>query len=190
MPTRLARFAGAALLLLSLSSARITAKEIEGVQFADRVAARGTTMALNCVGLLRYMIVIKGYVAALYLTPGAQPETVLADVPKRLEINYFYAIKGPQFAAATDQGIAANVDAAELAALRPRIDRLNGLYEDVKPGDRYALTYLPGVGTELALNGTPKGTIEGADFAAALFAIWLGPKPIDAALKDQLLRCS
>jgi hypothetical protein len=61
------------------------------------------------------------------------------------------------------------------------------LYRDVKPGDRYALTYVPGVGTELALNGTRLGTVAGADFAAAVFAIWLGPKAIDDSLKTQLL---
>ena len=32
-----------------------------------------------------------------------------------------------------------------------------------------------------------KGTIQGADFAAALFSIWLGGKPIDKTLKKQLL---
>ena len=165
-------------------------KEIEGVQFVDRVTARGTPLVLNCVGLLRYMVFIKGYVAALYLGEGVQPERVLADIPKRLEIDYFYPIKASDFAHATDVGIAANVDAATMATLRARIDMLNALYLDVKPGDRYSLTYVPGVGTELALNGQPRGTIEGADFAAALFAIWLGPKPLDASLKSQLLRCA
>jgi hypothetical protein len=37
------------------------------------------------------------------------------------------------------------------------------------------------------LNGTPLGVVEGADFAAAYFAIWLGPKPISDSLKAQLL---
>ena len=63
----------------------------------------------------------------------------------------------------------------------------NAFYEDVKPGDRYALTYLPGLGTELALNGKRLGVIEGADFGAALFSIWFGDQPFDAALKGQLL---
>jgi hypothetical protein len=57
----------------------------------------------------------------------------------------------------------------------------------VEPGDRYALTYIPGMGTELSLNGEAKGTIQGADFAAAIFSIWLGTKPIDKGLKRQLL---
>jgi hypothetical protein len=170
------------------------AKEIEGVRFADEVQAGLVTMRLNDVGLMRYRYVIKAYVAALYLGAGARglgagarATDVLADAPKRLEIEYFYAIPATGFANATNDGIAANVSPEIGAALRPRIDRLNGLYRDVKPGDRYALTYLPGTGTELALNGTTLGTIEGADFAAAVFAIWLGPNALDASLKAQLL---
>ena len=48
-----------------------------------------------------------------------------------------------------------------------RIDRMNRHYRDIKPGDRYALTFIPGRGTELSLNGTALVTIEGDDFAAA-----------------------
>lgn len=166
------------------------AAEIEGVEFADRYDASGTLLALNCVGLLRYMVFIKGYVAALYLGDGVPPDAVLSDVPKRLVINYFYPIKAKDFATATLRGIAANVDTATLETLRPKIDRLNALYQDVQPGDRYALTYVPGRGTALALNGKRKGIIEGPDLAAAVFAIWLGPKPLDASLKAQLLKCA
>lgn len=173
--------------LVTLAPAAADAKEIEGVSFADEVRAGTATLRLNDVGLMRYRYVIKAYVAGLYLGAGGRPEAVLADTAKRLEIHYFYAIKAEGFANATDQGIAANVGPEAVAKLRPRIDRLNALYKDVQPGDRYTLTYLPGVGTELALNGTPLGTVEGADFAAAVFAIWLGPNAIDQSLKTQLL---
>jgi hypothetical protein len=60
----------------------------------------------------------------------------------------------------------------------------------VQPGNRYSLTYIPGKGTELALNGVPQGVIEGADFAAAVFSMWLGPKPISESLKKDLLDLS
>jgi hypothetical protein len=80
-----------------------------------------------------------------------------------------------------------NVDKATIERLRPQIDYHNSLYEDVEPGDRYALTYIPGRGTELALNGEPKGIIEGADFATALFSIWIGQKPIDESFKQQIM---
>lgn len=68
-------------------------------------------------------------------------------------------------------------------------DRPPARYEDVKPGDRYALTYIPGRGTELSLNGLRKGVISGADFGRAYYRIWLGEHPIDASLRDQLLSC-
>ena len=35
--------------------------------------------------------------------------------------------------------------------------------------------------------GTPLGNIEGEDFAAAVFAIWLGQAPIDEDFRDTLL---
>jgi hypothetical protein len=165
------------------------AAEIEGVRFADRVRSGDVEMRLRCVGLLRYKVVIKGYVAALYLGDGAADDDVLADVPKRLELNYFWNISGADIGKAGDEILRRNVDGGTFARLRPRLDRINASYRDVKPGDRYSLTYLPGVGTHLALNGAEIGLIEGADFAEAYFRIWLGERPIDARLRDQLLGC-
>ncbi|MCS6924284.1 MAG: DUF2878 family protein [Candidatus Binatia bacterium] len=180
---------GLLLLLCSLSLAPFPswAAEIEGVHFPERYEIHGTPLLLHGVGLLRYRLVFKGYVAALYLGVGVHPSQVLADVPKRLELAYFWPIAGPDFGKAADALLPYNVSPETLAHLQPRIARLHALYEDVKPGDRYSLTYIPGIGTELALNGQIKGTIEGADFAAAYFAIWLGPQPLSASLKAQLL---
>jgi len=51
-------------------------------------------------------------------------------------------------------------------------------------------TYLPGVGTSVELGGAVVDTIPGADFAHALFAIWLGPDPVDARFRTALLGTS
>ena len=186
---RLARSIVGALLIATMAVQSSAAAELEGVDFADQARAGDVTMRLSCVGLLRYKLFIKAYVAALYLGDGAAGGDVLADVPKRLELSYFWSISGADFGKAGDQILAQNVDAETLSALRPRLGRINALYRDVKPGDRYALTYVPGSGTELALNGTRLGVIDGADFAAAYFRIWLGDTPIDTQLRDQLLGC-
>jgi hypothetical protein len=53
--------------------------------------------------------------------------------------------------------------------LRPRLEQINALYAGVEPGDRYALTYVSGLGTEVARNGQSKGVIPGADFAVLIF---------------------
>jgi hypothetical protein len=74
-----------------------------------------------------------------------------------------------------------------MEALASRLEQLHALYEDVEPGDRYALGYVPGRGTELSRNGAVLGTIEGADFARAYFSIWLGEAPIDDSLREQLM---
>jgi len=175
-------------LIAIVASARLAgAAEIQGVKFSGQIRVGDTELVLANVGLLRYRIFIKAYVAALYLGPGVEVGRLFDDVPKRLEIEYFYSIAAGGFANATEVGIAANVDGQELERLKPRIARLNALYRDVRPGDRYALTYLPGSGTELALNGKRLGLIEGAEFAVAVFSIWLGPKALDKSLKAQLL---
>ncbi len=185
----LALIIAAGLGIAALTAQPGAAAELEGVQFADQVHAGDATLRLSCVGLLRYKLFIKAYVAALYLGDGAAPGDILADVPKRLELSYFWSISGADFGKAGDQILAQNVDAQTLAALRPRLDRINAWYRNVKPGDRYSLTYVPGIGTDLALNGERIGVVEGADFAAAYFRIWLGETPIDTRLRDQLLGC-
>jgi hypothetical protein len=175
------------LLLSLLVAAPVGAASLQGVSFSERVRAGGTDLVLNGLALLRYRVLFKGYVAALYLGEDVSPKQVLEDVPRRLEIEYFWSIPADAFARATQEGIARNVDAGRLEALRERIEQLNALYADVEPGDRYALTYLPGRGTELSLNGRVRGSIPGADFSAAVFSIWLGEAPLDDSLKDALL---
>jgi hypothetical protein len=174
-------------ILFAATAATAEGAEIEGVEFADRRRAGDTQLILHGTGLLRYKIVFKGYVAGLYLGEGVSPESVLSDAPRRLGISYFWSIDAEDFAEATRDGIARNVDAATYESLRERIDEINGLYEDVEPGDRYALTYLPGRGTVLSKNDVAMGSIGGADFASALFSIWLGKEPLDRGLRDQLL---
>jgi len=174
-----------------LSAQATSAAEIEGVEFAEQLRLGDQELRLHGTGLLRYKVVFRGYVAALYLGDSlvgdATVSSVLTDEPRRLEIEYFWAIPAKEFAKATIAGISQSTDASTFETLRDRIEQLNVLYEDVEAGDRYAITYLPGVGTELARNGRSLGTIEGADFAKALFGIWLGDQPLDESLRSQLL---
>ena len=160
---------------------------VEGVNFKREVRLNDATLALRGYGLLRYMILIKAYVAAFYLPEGVRSEDALTDVPKLLEIEYFHPIIAQDFAKATSASISQNTSLATYQGLKPKIDELNALYRDIAPGDRYTLTYIPGRGTTLALNGRPLGTVAGSEFAAALFGIWLGSNPLDRNLKELLL---
>jgi hypothetical protein len=163
------------------------AGQVDKVQFHDRLRAGQVLLRLNGAGLVYYKAIIKGLAAGLYLDESAQSPDVLADVAKRVEIEYFWSLKAKTIAAALEAPLVANLSAEKLAQLRGDIDRLHAAMVDVKPGDRYALTYLPGVGTWLTHNGKTLVTIPGADFAASYFSIWFGDRPMDARLKRQLL---
>ena len=162
------------------------AAKVEGIYFRDHYIAENTKLRLTGAGLLRYWG-FKAYTGALYLEEGTAIDDVLSNRAKRIELEYYRPIKGKDFGPATNKSIAKNVDSKTFSQLRAQIDYHNSLYENVQPGDRYSLTYIPGKGTELALNGEPKGVIEGAEFAAAVFSIWLGPKPINTSFKKQIL---
>ncbi len=57
----------------------------------------------------------------------------------------------------------------------------------MKDGETLALSYVPGTGTTVSLGDTVLGVIEGKEFAEALFALWLGPKPPSEDLKKGML---
>jgi hypothetical protein len=180
----------AALLALAVLLAATSSKatEIEGVEFDERITAGERVLVLQSVGLLRYRIFFKGYVAALYLEEGTPLQNVLENVPKRLELQYFWSIDGDKFGFVAKSALERNLDAESFERLRTRIEGLHEKYQDVEPGDRYALTYLPEEGTALAKNGLRLALVPGEDFARAYFGLWLGEAPLDRDLRDRLLK--
>ncbi len=173
-------------LVIALTAQAAPSVAIDGTRFDRKTEVDGTTFELRNVGTLRWLF-FKGYAAALYMTGDDAPKTVLRDVPKRLELHYFREVPAQAIGDAAQVILERNVSASELRGIQKRVDQIAGLYVDIAPGDRYALTYRPGEGTELAYNGKPVATIPGSDFAAAYFAIWLGQDPIDVDLRDQLV---
>ncbi len=49
------------------------------------------------------------------------------------------------------------------------------------------VTYVPGQGTTVAAAGAAPVTVEGKEFADAMFRNWLGSRPADGDLKKALL---
>lgn len=176
-----------AVVLFIAAPSAASARLVEGVYFTPRIVASDVPMKLNGVGLKTVWRLYKVSVAALYLGDGVKPSAVLSDVPKSLEIEYLHPISAHDFITLTQKLLRENVDQKTLDILKPRIDRFNALYRDVKLRDRYALTYTPGKGTLLELNGVELGVIEGNDFASAIFAMWFGPRPLSKSLKLELL---
>lgn len=176
----------ACLALLALA-APLQAAEVKGQRFAETVRAGDVELALCSASLLRWKWVLDVYVAALYVDDCDRLPARPTGAPRRLEIAYLRGFEAQQFVDAAEKVLERTFDDATLAPLRERIDRMGAAYRAVSAGDRYALTYRPGVGTELALNGEPLVVVPGEDFADAYLAIWLGPDPADGGLRDRLL---
>jgi hypothetical protein len=84
-----------------------------------------------------------------------------------------------------ESGIRRNSGPA-MPTLRARLDLLEQAIPDFTKGDVLDLTWVPDVGTLVRGQGGTM-TIPGKDFADALLAVWLGQKPVEAALKRELL---
>ena len=166
---------------------QVTATEIEGVTFKDKIVAENVEFQLNGVALQRYMLFFRGYVGALYLPPLITPDDAMNDVSRHLELQYFHDIKKEDFQESTIAVIKQNVSEASYLKIKDRVEKLNSFYQDVKSGERYSLTYIQGKGSTLSLNGKPLVTIPGHDFSFAVFSIWLGENPIGDGFRDVLL---
>ena len=123
----------------------------------------------------------------LYIADGSKSEDVLADIPKRLEVNYHVNIPKQELDRATIKGIKQNFSQEQLTALMPQINQINSYYPDVKSGDQIAVTYVPGLGSQVQLNGQVKGVVPTEEFAKAFFSIWVGENPVDKQAKLKLL---
>lgn len=166
---------------------RVPVATIDGVRFALSCQVGSKTLKLRGVATLRYLRFIRAYAGGLYLPQNVGSADALSDVPKRLVLEYFHPIEAEEFADATRTMVAKNTDTETFIRIAPVLDRLCRTYRTVAPKDRYALSYAPEKGLELTLNGTLLGTFEGAAFARAMFAIWIGRDPIDKKFRNRLL---
>jgi len=155
--------------------------------FSPEVDYSGETFVLHGQGTLKYKRIISVYDAALYLPPDLAPNQALDDIPRRLEVVYRVAAKADRFAEAGNDVLQRLIPSEQLDAMRGRVDRIHAWFPDHKKGDRCAITYIPGRGTELTYNGESLGVIEGPDFAYAYFSIWLADDPACPRLRDALL---
>lgn len=185
--------AGLLFISLSWSAANATATmttdsvTVGGYHFATTHQHADLTFTLVGKSHLVYAAFIDVLAGALYLPPGTAPNAVLEPVAKRLEFAYMREFTAEELAKATWRFIRNNNTPEQWQALQSDIDRFNALYQNIKVGDRYVLTYLPGQGTSLSLNGKTLGEVQGASFASVLFSVWFGAKPFSEVLKQQLM---
>lgn len=175
---------------LALAAVPAAAMELAGVTLPDTTTVNGSSLKLNGMGVrTKTMLKVKVYVAGLYLTTPSHDAAaiVAADEAKQVLMHFLYKkVEKDKLTEAWREGFANNSTAA-LPALKARLDEFCALWPDMASGERAVITYLPGTGTRLELNGKDAGVIPGKDFADAMFAVWLGAKPADTGLKEGIL---
>jgi hypothetical protein len=92
-------------LCLNFLELPVQGAEVAGIKFSETYVADRKILRLSGTGLLRHWD-FKAYTGALYLEKGAPVDEVLSDRTKRIELEYYRAIKGEDFGPATDKFIA------------------------------------------------------------------------------------
>jgi hypothetical protein len=179
----------AASLFVAFGSRPAPAAECADVSFSEQDSVDGSALQLNGLGLrLATMLKVKVYVAALYVADPSRDAGKILDAatPKRLVLHFVRGVDAGELNDAWKEGFENNAK-DQVAALQPRIDRLEGWMADMESGQRLTFTSKPGSGVEIDVNGRVAGTIEGDDFARAFLSIWLGAHPPNPGLRDGLL---
>ena len=180
----------AAACLTACLAAPAWAGELAGVTLPERATVEGSTLVLNGMGVREATwLKIKVYVAGLYLEGKSSDAGAIlrTDLPKRIVFVFVRSVGRKRIIKEWDESLKANVG-KDFAALEDRVATLHAWMPDtVGKGDEMVLTYLPGKGVVVEIRGEVRGTIPGADFARALFTIWLGARPPNQTLKMGLL---
>jgi hypothetical protein len=181
--------AGIAVSLLLASSAPALAVTCNGVDFRDTVKLGNADLVLNGLGVRKATIfAVHVYVAGLYLPQRtSDPSQILAgNRPWRLELRFVRDVDAADIRDAWQAGLE-RAAPDKVGALQARIDALKAAMTDFKVGQRVVFSNDPATGVIVEVNGVAGRPIAGADFAVALLAIWLGPKPPNSDLKSGLL---
>ncbi|MFN4115487.1 MAG: chalcone isomerase family protein [Inhella sp.] len=166
--------------------------DVGGAKFDTSTEVAGQTVVLNGAGV-RYRAVFKVYGAGIYLKAKADtPEAaVKMDGPKRVLLKMMRDVDGKDLGKAFTEGMEKNLVAEERARTINGIFKFGQIFQDIKKaasGSVIQVDWVPGTGALVYFDGKQVGeTIPEQEFYNALLRIWLGDKPADDKLKQQLL---
>ena len=166
--------------------------EISGIKLADPVDLAGSKLQLNGAGV-RYKAVFKVYLAALYLDKKAATPEEVYGLPgaKRISITLLREIDSNELGKSFTKAFEENAPKTEMSKLVPGLLKMGQVFSDQKKmvaGESFTIDWVPGTGTVITVKGKPQGEpIKEVEFFNAMMRIWLGPKPADWKLKEELL---
>jgi hypothetical protein len=161
---------------------------IDGVQLPPTLQVFGQTLQLNGSGLRTYSILgIHIYVVGLYLEHLSTNAEAILQSPetKLLTVRFEHDVGAEEARNAWRVGLQNNCVAP--CQLDPQ-DEANflAMVPGMHAGDGYDLLFTPN-GATVSVNGKLVGTVTKPQFAVAMLATFLGPKPAAPDLKRDLL---
>lgn len=183
----------ASVFCLSLASAEDVKEPRSGVSFA----AKDGASSLLGIGLrTRTMLKVKVYAIGLYVddaalsgplaahkgktsSPEFHRDLVWGDFPKHVVLKFTRDVTTSQIQGAFREALP--------SASKARVDAFASYFGDTKVGQEYVIKWAPGGVLETTVVGVAKPPIADKDFAAAVFGIWLGEKPIQDDIKRDLV---
>jgi Chalcone isomerase-like len=162
---------------LMASAVTAGAATVAGVNVADSITVGTHKLVLNGAAL-RKKFVVKVYVGGLYLPSKSNSAAAIlaADAPRRQVMHFLYDVDKGKMAEAWTDGLKDNTPNAS-PEVKTAFQTLSSWMEDMKEGQQIVLTYVPGTGTTVEVNGKSKGTLGGKAVADAILNTWIGPKP-------------
>lgn len=128
---------------------------------------------------------IDHYVAALYVRPGDTANVALQDAKraKALEIRLLNkALMPAEIPRKYRRALESTLD-------EDTMDRLRAAYRALRTGDVIAITYAPGPGVRVSVNGQPVAAAAATHgVVEAILAAWADGKPVDSHLRTVLAK--
>ena len=179
--------------LASIAPAQEVKEPRSGVSFAEKDGAS----SLLGIGLrTRTMLKVKVYAIGLYVDGAALSGPLAAHKGKTTSPEFYRDLVWGDFGKHVVLKFVRDVSTSQIqdafrevlpAANKARTDAFVGYFGDTKVGQEYVIRWAPGGVLETTVVGAAKPPIADKDFAAAVFSIWLGEKPIQDDIKKDLV---
>lgn len=169
-----------------------TAMDIGGIEIEPEVTVAGSKLVLNGAGV-RSRGPAKVNVTQIHALKNFKSLDELINLPgpKRVTITLLGDLQGGMMGKSLGRGIEDNYSKAAMSKLIPSLIRMTDVfstYKSLGKGDRVVIEWVPGTGTVLSVKDKVQGDpFKEPEFFRALMSIWLGPAPVDPALKEALL---
>jgi Chalcone isomerase-like len=164
------------------------AAEFDGVRLPDTLEAGGKTLKLNGFGRRTYSFLgVHVYVASLYLERlSSNPEQIIrSPETKLLTVRFERSVSAEDARKAWRDGLANNCQAP--CHLEPEdVEKFLAEVPAMREGDVFSLLFTQRAAT-VTVGGQQIGTVSKPEFAEAMLATFLGPRPASPQLKQELL---